>query len=178
MKTTFTDLNEQDFETYALAVLSRFSESEKRKDATSYIKHVLSTDSRQIEKERDALRIKIRGQRRRARISEKLITDIQFDFARTPDLFINQELTPAEINSRLGSNGTETYLRSDLAVPVVISGDNCLLSGSGNRLSAKDGLVNTISINQDISVSGDNAVIRDLNINTQGTNTFTPPATV
>ena len=169
MKTTFSDLTEAAFDAHAEEVIARHNGGSDRKHAIAYLQSVISKDSEALLADRSVLRSRIRGQRKRRRKVETLVSELPLDFSRTQALFQDTPLTPTQIAARLTQDNTETFLISDLTSDLVISGDNVLVAASSNRLSAKtEALANTVTVTGDIVVSGSNTVLRGLNFKTVG----------
>ena len=164
MKTTFSELTDEEFVSHSEHMLHRHASSESRKDAISYLQYVLSKDAEAIKAERVTVREKERLQRKRQRKMDALLAVLPLDFSRQAALFVDAPPTPSEIATRLTQDNSETFLVADLTADLNISGDNVLVSGRGNQKSARLGeLANTVTVTGGIVVSGDNCVIRDLN---------------
>ena len=170
---TFIGLAHSDFTTHAQTSLERHSEAEDRKSVVAYLQSVLSKDANTIETERTALRSKQKAQRKRQRSVDAMFAGLELDFAaRQPELFVTDALSKAEIDARLSADKSETFLTEDYTGDLVISGDDVLVAGKGNKLSARtETLENTITVTGDIRISGSRVVIKDIDF--QGVNQST-----
>lgn len=161
---TFVALSDSEFTEYATALLGHYPSSEHRKQAVAYLQKIQSFDKATLVTERKLVRAKIIERLKKQDILDGLIEKQQFDFSRTSTLFSQLAVTDSDITTLLTQDNAEVYLEGHAFTgDMTITGDNVLIDGLGNGLSAKDGtLVNTATVAGDLIIAGSNAIIRGI----------------
>jgi len=150
---SFQNLTSSEFAAYADNLVKKQRTSEKRKQLLTYLQTVNSLDNTTIEAERTSFTTKIRQNRLKDSKIKSLLSDHSFDFAKNTELFSAETLSGAQLTTLLTQNDAEVYINQDYTQDIVISGDDIVLSGEGNGLSARtEALVNTTTITGDIRV--------------------------
>ena len=168
IKSTFQDMSEAEFGTYATGLVDSYSTGSERKHATAYLQQVNSADSVSLQQEAAAARKKLLEHRKKQRSIEAILASHQFDFSKTPTLFQTQTpLTESELDTLLTQDNSEIFVRNLVFVKnIIISGNGVLLDGQGSVGSARqDTLTNLNSITGTIHIEGDNTVIRGIDFN-------------
>jgi len=168
---TFESMTVSGFRSYAETLVARYPTSEQRKQAVSYLQGVSAAEKTAYDKERDALRTKRVQQRKRQQVIDELLSDLEFDFSRTPTLFQAQAVTDSAILTLLTQDDNEVFISRNITGDVTISGNRVLFDGSGNEGSAVGGLlVNQSTITGTLKISGDDIKIKNLDFISTGEN--------
>ena len=169
---SFQDLSEADFTTYAQVLVDGYPSSEQRKQALAYLQHINSADKQTLDAERTATAKKRIERQKRQTIIDGMIEAHAFDFTRQSSLFTAQTTSDAQIATLLTQDNAEVYIKGrTMTSDILISGDNVLLDGQGNEGSARtEALSNTASITGQVQISGSNVVIRGIDFTSTSDN--------
>jgi len=167
---TFQELTHTQFQAHADNLVAHSKTASKKREAVSYLWSVCSTDKKQLDQDRTDLKAKRHAQKKRQKAVETHLLGMEFDFARSPELFQNQTLTDAQLVSALTQNNETVFMKGKaFSGSITISGDNVTLDGEGSGL-AKDGtLANSASVAGDLIITGANVTVKNVDF-TSSTN--------
>ena len=162
--TSFQNISESAFSIYADTLIEGYPTSSQRKSAVAYLQQINSTDKSLLDTERAAITLSRIEHQKKQTIIDNLLELHSFDFSRQTELFTAQSTSDSDIVVLLTQDNQEVFIKGrSITGDLLISGDNLLLDGSGNRGSARNGsLENTASVLGDLIISGNNVTIRSI----------------
>ena len=173
--TSFEDLDEVAFDTYAKDLMSKYPKGPEVQRAQAYLQQVVAKDRVLHAETQSVINTKRQRRRQHQGVIEKLAVEHSHDFSRAQGL---AEATPSlnddQIIALLTNDNVEVYLHDKTMSPsaeVVISGDNVTLKGMGSTGTAADGtLENLVSVDKNIVISGSNVTIEGIHFTSSADN--------
>ena len=160
---TFTELTDAAFDAHADTMVANSKTAQKKREAIAYLWSVCSTDKKTLAADRKALNTKRLAQQKRQDKIEELLTHLEFDFSKSPELFTAQTLSDADMVVASGHSSKTVYIGGkSYTGDLTISGSNVTFDGEGHGLAVDETLTNTASIVGDLIITGENITIRNI----------------
>ena len=175
MQSTFLEMSDSDFETYADDIVQKRRDAASRQQAVSYLQSVVSADKTAVDQSVAALRGKRRTLRKRQQKIDGLISDHAFDFSKQPDLFLQQSLrSDAELVNDLAVNNQTLFVKGKtLNGNFIVQSDNIKIDGEATG-NAKDGtLVCDAVVTGTLILQGDTVHIKGVKFISTGDKAIT-----
>ena len=167
--TTFDEMTDSEFVDYSKGLLVKSRAGSKRREAVAYLQSVNSSDKVKIDALRSELLVKQRKHRRRQKQIETLLADHDFDFVKSTELFVQAQISDADMLTKLTENDRTVFIGAkSYTGDIAISGNNVKLDGEGTGV-AKDGtLVPGATIVGNIILSGENITLKGIDFTSAG----------
>ena len=168
--TTFDELNEAQFKTYADGLMGNTRTHQKRKEFISYLHSVNAKDKKEIETERSSVILKLLELQKREKYIGTLSVGHGFDYAKTDYLFTSDDLTDAELETLVTEENTTVYVHGKTYTGNIhITADYVTLDGQSNKKSAiSEELANSASFVGGVTISADNCILKGIDFTSTG----------
>ena len=165
IKSSFDDLSDTAFQSYARGLVDAQDTADKRQRAISYLAQVGAQDKAAQDLAGSVLNQKRFLRQKQATIVETLMVNHAFDFSKSAPLFAAPSAkTDAEILALAAQDDADIFLRDrTITGDLVVTGDRVKISGLGASGTALGGgIAHTVQINGQITIGADDLILEGI----------------